>query len=41
MDSAKDSAFSIYLIIYDSHGEKEVNPKATDFESSFFSAAWS
>lgn len=36
MDSAKDSAFSIYLIIYGSYGEKEVNPKATDFESFFF-----
>lgn len=36
MDSAKDSAFSVYLIIYGSYGEKEVNPKATDFESFFF-----
>lgn len=35
MSSAKDSAFSVYLI-YGSYGEKEVNPKPTDLNPFFF-----
>lgn len=38
MNSAKDSAFSIYLIIYGSYGEKEINPKTTDLNPFFFPA---
>lgn len=37
MNSAKDSTFSIYLIIYGSYGEKEMNPKTTNSNTFFFS----
>lgn len=36
MNSAKDSTFSIYLIICGSYGEKEMNPKTTDSNTFFF-----
>lgn len=39
-NSAKDSAFSICVTIYDSYGEKEMNPKTIDSNPFFFPAAY-
>lgn len=36
MNSAKDSAFSLCVTIYDSYGEKEMNPKIIDSNRVYF-----